>query len=838
MRAIRTTLLMAAASGLALTAGQVWAADLTPAATAEPSVVEELVVTAQKREQKVLDVPIALTAYSGAMLDRLGVQEFDKLSLFVPGFQVQNQSPNNPGFVMRGVTSDSGDATTEPRVSVFQDGVSISKSRGSYIELFDIQRIEIAKGPQSTLYGRGALIGAVNVIQNKADPKALDWRVAAEVGNDGYGLFEGMANVPLSDTFALRLAGRYKERKGPIENLLTGRTLGSTDTGALRFSAHWSPTSRLNADLIINYEADHPTGTSFKSNSFNPTDPTTGAVLGDRDPNNGAALSAGAGFNGGAKLGLKRFVSGATVLVDYSLNDAFKLSSITAARRFQSTETFDPDGFSLPMLTFAEDARGKQYSQEFRLNYDAGGPISGFAGVSYFNEDARTSVPSQIDERYALALITGYLSKPNAQPTGLLTNPAVLTALVGGLTGIGATSPLAPLLPGIANNLHVHRESYTNYGKTESFDVYGDATWRLSEQFEISAGLRYTHDDKTSGYASSVEDRSILGGLIALSSIPAAQRSGLLQAMAVPGAATIPTSAGYPVPMFGIVSQPTTNNGDIFSQDFSDEGLTWRLVGRYKPTTDTSLYASYARGRRPDVLSVGQPAAPGGPARFTPVSAETVDSFEVGAKTRAMGGRLTLEGAVYAYDYDNFQTTILVNAKPVTTNAGKAKSYGFEGQTTWAAASFAELFATFGYTHGRFDTGIYEGNRFRLSPDYKASIGSSLHADALRGRFTFTPTYTWQSKVYFSDDNDIAALQVSNLLPDTARDEFQSSYGLLDLRLEYQPSFASWKVGAFVTNATDEKYVKDAGNTGDAFGIPTFIAGNPRYYGVTAALRY
>jgi iron complex outermembrane receptor protein len=199
MRAIRTTLLMSTASAVLLAAA---APALAQEAAADGASVEELVVTAQKREQKTLDVPIALTAYSGDRLEQLGVQEFDKLSLFVPGFQVQNQSPNNPGFVMRGITSDSGESTTEPRVSVFQDGVSISKSRGSYVELFDIQRIEIAKGPQSTLFGRGALIGAVNVIQNKASTKGLDWRVAAEGGNDNYGLFEGMANLPVSDTFA------------------------------------------------------------------------------------------------------------------------------------------------------------------------------------------------------------------------------------------------------------------------------------------------------------------------------------------------------------------------------------------------------------------------------------------------------------------------------------------------------------------------------------------------------------------------------------------------------------------------------------------------------------
>lgn len=834
MRAIRTTLLTTAVSGLALSAGLACAADIDAPAVPDGAQVEELVVTAQKREQRTLEVPIALTAYSGAMLDKLGVQEFDRLSTFVPGFQVQNQSPNNPGFVMRGITSDSGEATVEPRVSVFQDGVSISKSRGSYIELFDVQRIEVAKGPQSTLFGRGAMIGAVNVIQNKADPGALDWRVAAEGGNDGYGLFKGMVNLPLGDTLAVRLAGRYKERQGAIENVLGGRNLGSIDTGAMRLAVRWSPTAKLDADLIVNYEADHPTGTAFKSNSFNPTNIATGQALGDRNPNSPAGLSTAYGFEGGAPLGLKRFVQGATALVDYRFNDAWTLSSITAARHFASKEVFDPDGFSLPMFVFAEDARGTQYSQELRLNYDAGGKLSWFGGVSYFDEDAQTRVPLQFDERYALSLLTGQLTKPNPQPAAVLTNTAYLAALVTGLTRGAASGATAQ---GIANNLGVHTEQFTNYGTTKSWDVYGDATWRVTDRLELSAGLRYTSDDKSSGVASSVTQRSILGGVLGALSQPAATRQAILGALAVPGAANIPTSAAYPIPMFGLFAQPTTGNGQISTQDFTDDGLTWRLVGRYELAPEASLYASYARGRRPKVLSSAAPGAPMAAGRFTPVAAETVDSYEAGAKSRLLGGALQAEGAVYYYSYDNFQTTVQRGAQIITTNAGKAESYGFEGQLAWQAASFAEVFATYGYNHGRFKAGIRDGNRFRLSPDNKFSVGTSLHADLLRGRFTFTPIYSWQSKTFFDDDNDIPALQTNNLIPDLVQDEFQKSYGLLDLRLEYQPSFAHWKLGAFMTNVTDEKYVKDAGNTGDGFGIPTFIAGNPRYYGLTFSLR-
>ncbi|WP_324749811.1 TonB-dependent receptor [Sphingomonas sp. LY54] len=244
---------------------------------------EAIVVTAQLREQDPVEVPFALTAYSGRDLEALGIPEFEELSQCVPGFEVQNQSPNNPGFVMRGITSDSGTAYNEPRVSVFQDGVSISKSRGSYVELFDLERVEIAKGPQSTLYGRGALIGAVNLIQNKADPSAFAANARAAYGNYDSWMLEGMVNAPLSDAAAVRLSGRAKQRDGYVENLIGDEDVNSTDTWAVRGAFNLSPAnSGVSIDVIANYQKDSPSGTSFKSILFNPTDPTSGAVLGSR----------------------------------------------------------------------------------------------------------------------------------------------------------------------------------------------------------------------------------------------------------------------------------------------------------------------------------------------------------------------------------------------------------------------------------------------------------------------------------------------------------------------------------------------------------------------------
>lgn len=769
----RRLLLLTTCAALAIAAG-------ARADEAADTQLEELIVTAQKREQKLIDVPIAVTAYGGGFLDDIGIQEFEELSLYVPGFEVQNQSPNNPGFVMRGITSDSGEATNEPRVSVFQDGVSISKSRGSYIELFDLQRVEVAKGPQSTLYGRGALIGAVNIVQNKADVSGRSANFKVEGGNDSYLMAEGAANLPVSDTFAIRFAGRVKSRDGYVKNLLGGKDFNSTDTAAGRVALRWKPSDRLTADLVLNYQEDDPSGTSFKSLTFAPTDPTTGAVIGDVGRNSGAALSTAPGFEGDQPLGLERKVWGATALVDYKLTENFSLSSISAYREFDGTEVFDPDGFGLPMLVFAEDAQGEQLSQELRLNYTSGERLTGFVGVSYFHEEGSQRVPLQINEKI-FALVSGrVLPRPNGLP----------------LATINALAPAALK--------SVHKETFTNFGETDSYDVYGDVSFKLLDNVELAAGVRYTYDDKRSGYSATLDNGgSVLGG-----STAALSR--------------------------GLIVQPTVGGRPQY-QGLDDSGVTYRLVARWAVADNVSLYASHARGRRPKVLATAAPTAPNGPVRFTELPAEVVDSYEAGAKAALLDNTLSLEGAVYAYDYQNFQTSIRNDAgQIVPINAGEASAKGFEAQLNYRPTAQASVFATYAYNHARFGNGLFKDNRFRLSPDHSFSVGAKLSAEVLQGTLTFTPTYTWQSRVFFDSNNDQPRFQAQ----DAIVDETQGAYGLMNLRLAYAPTEGPWKVEAFVINALDKKYIKDAGNTGDAFGIATFIAGEPRYYGLGVSYRF
>ncbi|AKH42831.1 outer membrane receptor protein involved in Fe transport [Altererythrobacter atlanticus] len=838
---------------IALAATSVLAFAATAAQAANPSedpLANEgvIVVTAQLREQDPADVPMALSVLDGEQMERFGLLEFAELSRFVPGFAVQNQSPNNPGFVMRGITSDSGAATTEPRVSVYQDGVSISKSRGSYVELFDLERIEIAKGPQSTLYGRGALIGAVNLIQNKAHVGRHELSGKLSYGNYDATLFEGMVNAPIGDVAAVRLAGRIRERGGYVENLLGGADFNSADTAALRGSFR-AGTDRLTFDLIGNYQRDEPAGTGFKSTTYNPTDPETGALLGDAGRNSGAALAASDGFPDGERLGLDRKVRGVTAIADYELNDRFSLKSITAYRRFDSREVFDGDGISLPGLTASENAYGKQFSQDLRISFDDG-PVSAFLGVSYFREKGAREATVQFDERIMLAQLAGALNGGGAIPGRPASDPAPLPLfddmgftqmLLQGVADVRGV-PLHPLVAqGISANLKPgHVENSADGSRTDAFDLFGDISVELSDRFEIGGGLRYSHDDKRSSYtASVVNGRSILGGFIGALGLTEPDRTALLQGLAMNGAAGIPPSAGYPVPLFGLATQPTAGNGATETAHYDGGGFSWRLTARYMPGADTSLYATYARGRRPEILSPAGPGVPFGATDFDVLPSETVDSLELGAKTALADRTLFVDGAAFFYQYDNFQTTVQQGTQFVTTNAGKAESYGFEGQLRYVPGSALSLFGTYAYNHSRFQAGARDGNRFRLSPDHSLSFGAIVSLPAGPGRIEFSPTLTWQSRVFFDDDNDRADLQQppATLVADNIVDEFQDGYALVNARLGYSLD-DSWRLEFHVENLFDEKYIIDAGNTGDSLGLPTFIAGAPRYYGVSASFRF
>lgn len=778
---LKSRLLTAAALGaLALSTPATFAQD----DAGEPTDV--IRVTTQFREQSLADVPINVSAFDEERLDALDIADFEDLAAFTPGLIVQEQSPNNTGYSIRGITTDSGEATSETRVAVFQDGVSITRSRGSYVELFDIERVEIAKGPQPTLFGRGALIGGINIIQNKADDE-FSASVEVGAGNEGQIEARGHVNFALSENYGLRFAAVSRERDGYIDNALGGEGLQGRDTQALRMVFSGAPTDRFSFDLIANYQQDTPPGTSFKSGTI----PAPG---GDIDPFTPAALNTFGGFEGGAPLGLDREVRGVTLLADYALNDAWTLSSITGWRDFTSVEIFDPDGTFLPFLAIAEDATGEQFSQEFRLSYDNGGRLTGSVGALWFTEEGEQRIPIAMDERVAQAMLAPTLAAgfgaTVAQLEGLLA--------LNGFPGVDLDDPLNPFPYSVAGLLSLgqlvplrsfYLEEGSNSAETTSWDIFADASYAVTDRLTLTAGLRYTAEDKTSaGYG-----RSLSG----------------------PNFVT-----------FGdTLITPYTPNGAEISQSGDFDDFTWRFAASYAVTDRINTWASFARGRRPDVISVDTTS----PTFFSEAPAEIVDSLEVGAFITFDRG--TVSGSVFYSEYENFQSSRFDpnTVSFVTDNAGNATQYGLEVQGDFDLAETANLFVSYAYNMATFDDTDsagnaleLAGNRFRYAPEHTIALGLDWDvASGDWGSLSFMPTWSWQSKIYFDNNND----RFGGVLQ-------QEAYGLLNARLRYESADERYHAELYGSNLTDEDYLIDAGNTGGAFGMPTYIAGAPLLWGV------
>lgn len=239
----------------------------------------DIVVTAQKREQKITDVPVTVTALTGQRLADIGANSLSEAALFVPGLRIQEQSANNPGFVIRGITSDSGSAQQGARVTLYYNGIDTSRSRGAYQDLYDIERLEVVKGPQATLFGTAAEVGAISIISARPEAGASAG-LTATYGNYNRAQVSGFLNLG-GDTLAGRLAFGYKYHDGYVRNIagdpkvpnqnqgqVNQDDLNGQDQRGVRGSLRWRPTSAVTADLVLTYDGQRNPGTAFKSRAL------------------------------------------------------------------------------------------------------------------------------------------------------------------------------------------------------------------------------------------------------------------------------------------------------------------------------------------------------------------------------------------------------------------------------------------------------------------------------------------------------------------------------------------------------------------------------------------
>ena len=764
--------------------------------------LDRIIVTAQKREQQIQEVPLSINAYSGDFLQAQGINDYGDLGTLVPGLEVQTQSVSNPSISIRGITADLDDPTQEPRISLFQDGVSISRSRGSSVEMFDMERVEVLRGPQGTLFGRAAETGALHLIQNKART-GTSGNFELGLGSHDQRRFTGAYNTELGDNVQGRIAAFYETRDGYIENL-DGGTLQGKDTRALRGALHVDIGENSGIDVILNYQKDTPPGTGFRSQVI----PN---LQGSLDPYT-------ANSQRGDALGTDRDVYGVTVLGDFTINDSWSLSTITGWRRYDGLDKFDSDGSQADLIEFTENAWGDQFSQEVRFNYDNGGKFTGFVGGSYFDETASRDLDYQADERQLYALLSPQI---NANTAGLLgpglanfyfpivplLNPNATPNLsrtstwlpVPGLVTPSATNPAGflqiPLNPD-------HRETFGNDVDIRAFELFADGTWRFNDQWSLTMGLRGSRESVEYGYFANQGNASSLGFLLSGRGAPA---------------------CGAP-PCNNLLFPATA--GRLSASDTFNSWVGRAVLG-YALSDNINTYASVSRGRRPNMINVSDLGS-------EEVDAEIVWSYELGMKGSTGDGRFVYDLSLFYYDYNNFQASVENDAPPpffVTTNAGKAHALGFETSLFGRLNDNINGWVNYAYIDGGFnafdDDGTYQelaGNRFRMTPKQSVSLGMDWTIPLAGGDSLYVrPSYSWRSQVYFEDQNQ----------PGIEQD----GYGLFNLRAGWRFN-DRWEVGLWGSNLADKEYLTDAGNTGLLFGIPTVIAGPDRSYGMTLRARF
>lgn len=660
-------------------------------------VLEEVTVTAQQREQNILAIPATISTISAHMLENTHTQDLGQLSDYVPGLNVRIQTPHRPSFVIRGLTSDEVSPTAQPRVSVYYNQVPISRASMALSELYDMERIEVIKGPQGTLFGRGAQIGAISLISKK--PVAdFEGYISGALGNFGMKEFQGMVNVPLwKEKLLLRAAGIYSYQDGYVKNT-AGGTLNGKNTIGGRFSARYMPLYNLKIDLVVNYQNDNNPGTAFMSKRF---------------PNaNGVSdiFQYEASLDKGKDLYNKREVFGSSLDAKYYFNENNYLSSITSFHSNSADSRWDGDGTIAPAIDMAEFVKANQFMQELRYNFSLKSRINGFIGGSFWREKVKQNYWFGPNEQYISYLIlqmADYMITADGKTypmTNIPDNPQL---------GYFAGMPLPDS----------HEEENISGARNRAFDIFVDATFSLTTRLDLTVGARGIFENFKVSNESMMTDgsESTLGYLL----------------------------GNYPNLFFKPVEYSEVE------RKFSS--LVYHGNLKYDINSYATAFFGYSKGRRPNVI---QYDSAGDYEVLNAETVNSFDAgFKWMALQRFwfdIGGFYQRYTNFQTNTWDSQGINYLISDAGSATSYGievtaKAAATKFLD----AFANYAYIRARFDDTDSNGSAQAYAGNRFRLTPDHSYSIGLNAKAKISNNlNMVFTPVWSWKSHIWFEDSND------------------------------------------------------------------------------------
>ncbi|APG63176.1 TonB-dependent receptor [Sphingorhabdus lutea] len=704
-----------------------------------------IIVTARRRDESLTDVPIAITAFSGEQLEQQGAIDITDIGLTTPNTTLEPSRGTNSTLTafIRGVGQQDPVSGFEQGVGIYLDDVYLNRPQAAVLDIYDVERIEVLRGPQGTLYGRNTIGGAIKYV-TKLLPQEPSFKARVAYGsfNQADAVISG--SFPISDMVRVGASGARLSRGGFGENLTTGLDNYNKDIWAARGTFEMGG---YGAPILIRISGDY---TKDESN------PRGGHRLipGARS---GAPVLSDVYDTRGALNFPKQDVEayGLSMNISANLSDNITLRSISAWRKDDSASPIDFDALPAIDLDVPAVYRNEQVSQEFQILYESD-RFNGLFGFYYLDATADTG--------FDVRLFTANAALPN------------LTAFTKANVD------------------------------TETYAIFGDFTYDLTDQLSVSVGGRYTWDERSADILRQNYFLGTIGGS--------------------------PFFGGNSIALGG----PSTNFKG--SEDFKK--FTPRASLTFKPTPDHTLYASFSQGFKgggfdPRGVGVNAPAAiVGAPtneeiASFLSFDPEKVNSYELGYKGSLFDGGLNLALAGFYADYTDVQipgsVACTVAGTPsfcgVVSNAGKATFKGLEfeanarlGRDLMTSGDRLNLSATMGYIDAQYDeyitnignvpTDVSQYREVQNTPKWTASGSLSYTMPIGAGDLFMGTSLSYRSKTY--------QFEVPNPYID------QSGYALWDANIVYTAPDGRWNIGLHGKNLTGKEYITSG---------YTFVVANP-----------
>lgn len=804
------------------------------------SLTEVIEVTAQKRAQSVMDVPLAVDAIGAEAVKERGAVLLGEIADFTPGFSFSKNDVVQSTATMRGISSSNISVGGDSSVAIFFDDFYLPRAAQS-IAFSDLQRIEVLKGPQGTLFGKNAAAGVVSIYPN-APTDETEAMASMRLGNYGLKRFEGMANLVVSDAFFVRINAITNQRDPFVENHYAdynGEPLGNRDHQAARVAAVWQPDSDTRVQLAYDWDnLDQgyaaQLGVSAFAYSMNP---------GTRD----MASDVENGHE-------KRDMTAVTFKLEHEFNSEWSVKLLSGYRQWEVSGKDDTDGTadSTRYVDTVNYEDSDIFYNEIQANY-TGDNFSLVTGMTYSKEDVRQLTTVSLNADTVTRLISGELSATLVDAlTAYGYDEATIAALglpvdhiwdadqwasvlsvmagvdesvAGLLTQLG-TSPFAPELPAIITGTgdmtydliaqglgesalvgpglrgEFWGEDVANTGSFTSVGLYGDADFQITPQWGLNVGLRYSKDDKDFSWA--ITENTLAGR-----SLPS-----MINAL------------------FPLISELESSH--------SWSKITGRVVSRYAFSQAQMGYVSYSTGYKAggfdslDPLTAADPFAP-----------EDITNIEVGYKGDLFDDMLRIQASVYSMTVDNRQLSIFsqlpgsAGLVPVIIN-GDQDINGFEMLVNWQPVDTVRLSAIteFRDIDSQWEPYYdYLGNLITESQQAQSATTYTLSADWLPDIDIFNG-YTKVHVDYVFEENiardDIDLLPVAYDIPGFFNDK-----KVLNARLSWADADEQWELAIWGNNLLDNIHFYELGGfAAEILGTPTVRVNDPRTFGVDVRYRY